>query len=257
MVERLSGKVALITGAGSGIGLAAAELFAAEGAAVAALDQHGDAAERTAGRITASGGRAVAIKADVSAAAEVATAVARTIREFGRLDILCNNAAIDIRGPVTDADEDDWDRCFAVNVKGIMLCSRAAIPHLEAAGGAAIVNMASAAGLIGVRDLAAYSASKGAVISLTRSMAIDLAPLGIRVNAICPGAVRTPMLDELLRRRGGGDMAAGLAATILKYPIGRLGIPVDIARLALFLASDEASFMTGSVVTADGGVTAQ
>lgn len=142
-------------------------------------------------------------------------------------------------------------------MKGVFLCSRAAVEYLGAAGGGAIVNQASVVGLIGVRNLAAYTASKGAVIALTRSMAVDLAPLGIRVNVICPGAVLTPMLEELMRERGGGDLDAGLAETLPRYPIGRLGRPDDIARLALFLASEEASFMTGSVVTADGGVSAQ
>jgi NAD(P)-dependent dehydrogenase (short-subunit alcohol dehydrogenase family) len=131
------------------------------------------------------------------------------------------------------------------------------VPHLTTAGGGSIVNQASVAGLIGVRNLAAYCASKGAVISLTRSMALDLAPAGIRVNAICPGAVLTAMMEELMRERGGGDLEAGLAETLVKYPIGRLGSPADIASLAMFLASDAASFMTGSIIAADGGMSAQ
>jgi NAD(P)-dependent dehydrogenase (short-subunit alcohol dehydrogenase family) len=158
---------------------------------------------------------------------------------------------------VAEATEEDWDRCFAVNVKGTFLCSKAAIPHLRDAGGGAIVNQGSVAGLVAVPNFAAYCAAKGAVVSLTRSMAIDLAPQRIRVNAICPGTVFTPLMEPMLRARGDGDLDAGLAKTLVKYPIGRLGTPEEIARVALFLSSDESSFMTGSIVTADGGMTAQ
>lgn len=254
---RLGGKVALVTGAGSGIGQVAAQMFAVEGAAVAVLDLRGDSADRTVERIVDDGGRALAIAADVTVAEDVDAAFARVGEEFGRLDVLVNNAAIDVSGSIATGSEQDWDRCFAVNVTGIFLCSRAAVPHLVAAGSGSIVNLASVAGLVGVPNLAAYSASKGAVVSLTRSMALDLAPLGIRVNAICPGAVRSPMMDELLRERGGGDLAAGLSDTLQKYPIGRLGRPEDIAGLALYLGTDAASFMTGSIITVDGGMSAQ
>ncbi|HEY0486111.1 MAG TPA: glucose 1-dehydrogenase [Mycobacteriales bacterium] len=257
MSGRLEGRVALVTGAGSGIGRAAAELFAAEGASVAVVDLRADAAGETTAKIVADGGRALAVAADVSSAAGVDAAVGEVVGALGRLDVLYNNAGVSSSGSVADADEDDWDRCLAVNVKGTFLCSRAAVPHLEAAGGGAIVNQGSVAALVGVPDFAAYCAAKGAVVSLTRSMAVDLASRRIRVNVICPGTVYTPLMEPMLRARGDGDLDAGLAKTVTKYPIGRLGTPEEIARVALFLASDDASFLTGSVVTADGGMTAQ
>jgi NAD(P)-dependent dehydrogenase (short-subunit alcohol dehydrogenase family) len=256
MAGKLDGRVAFITGAGSGIGRAAAELFAAEGAAVAVVDLNGDAAAETVAKVVAEGGRAVALAANVAVAGDVEAAVARTVEELGGLDVLYNNAGVDSRGSVADAEEADWDRCFNVNAKGTFLCSRAAVPALSVRGGT-IINQGSVAGLVAVPNFAAYCAAKGAVVALTRSMAIDLAPRRIRVNAICPGTVFTPLMEPMLRARGDGDLEAGLAKTVAKYPIGHLGSPEEIARVALFLAGDDSSFLTGSIVTADGGMTAQ
>jgi NAD(P)-dependent dehydrogenase (short-subunit alcohol dehydrogenase family) len=252
---RLAGKVAIITGAGSGIGRAAALLFAAEGAAVGVLDRDGAVAEQTTAMVTAAGGRALSLTADVSKAAEVSAAADAVAAAYGAIDVVYNNAGVDSRGSVAVAEEADWDRCFDVNVKGTYLMTQAALAHMGQGG--SIVNQGSVAGLVGVMNFAAYCAAKGAVVSLTRSMAVDLAGRGVRANVICPGTVYTPLMEPMLRARGDGDLDLGLQRTLVKYPIGRLGDVADIARVALFLASDEAAFMTGSVVAADGGMTAQ
>jgi NAD(P)-dependent dehydrogenase (short-subunit alcohol dehydrogenase family) len=257
MTGKLAGKTAVVTGAGSGIGRAAAVLFAREGAAVAVVDLNAEAAKDTAGEIAASGGSALPVVANVADRLQVTSAFEQIRNEYRQVDVLYNNAGVNSAGSVIDATEDDWDRSFAVNAKGTFLCSQAAAPGMVAAGGGSIINQGSVAALAGIANFASYCAAKGAVVALTRSMSVDLAPRGVRVNVICPGTVYTPLMEPMLRARGGGDMAAGLALTVAKYPIGRLGTPEEIAAVALFLASDDSSFMTGSVVTADGGMTSQ
>ena len=257
MAGKLDGKVAVVTGAGSGIGRAAAVRFAAEGAALAVADLNADAAKNTAAQISAAGGSALAVAADVADRAQVSGCFAQILTEYGRIDVLYNNAGVNSSGSVLDATEDDWDRSFAVNAKGTFLCAQAAAPAMVAAGGGSIINQGSVAALVGIANFASYCAAKGAVVALTRSMSVDLAPRGVRVNVICPGTVYTPLMEPMLTARGGGDMAAGLALTVAKYPIGRLGTPEEIAAVALFLASDDSSFLTGSVLTADGGMTSQ
>ena len=257
MTSRLAGKVAAITGAGSGIGRATALLFAQEGAAVGVIDVNPAAAAETVEQIAANGGKALALTADIVRQSQVAAVFDQLVGEFGHVDVLYNNAGTNSSGSVLTSTEDDWDRCMAINVKGTFLCSQAAARLMVEAGRGSIINQGSVAALVGIANFASYCASKGAVVALTRSMSVDLAPLGVRVNAICPGTVYTTLMEPMLVARGGGDLQKGLAMTVSKYPIGRLGTPEEIAQVALFLAGDESSFVTGSVITADGGMTSQ
>lgn len=253
--KRLAGKVAIVTGAGSGIGKATADLFVRAGAKVVVADVRADAAAEAAAEISATAAHPIAV--DVTSPTDTEAMVAETVERFGALHVLYNNAGVDSAGDVVETTEDDWERCLAVNAKGTYLCSRAAVPAIESAGGGAIINQGSVAALVGIRRFAAYCAAKGAVLALTRGMALDLAPRGIRVNCICPGTVFTPLMEQMLIERGGGSLERGLELTIAKYPIGRLGKPEDIAAVALFLASDEAAFVTGATYPVDGGMTAQ
>lgn len=240
---KLSGKVALITGAGRGIGRVTAILFAREGAKIVVADIDSKAGEETVKLIAASGGQAIFTRTDVSKATEVDRMIRKTIKTYNRLDVLFNNAGIELIGRVEGVDESDWDRVVDINLKSVFLCSKFAIPRMIAQGGGVIINTASMAGLFGLAEEAAYCASKGGVIALTKAMAIDTAPNNIRVNCICPG----PIATRLTRPR---------KAIINRVPMGRIGKPDEIATVALFLASEDSSFITGEDIFVDGGMTA-
>ena len=250
---RLEGKVALITGAGSGIGREAALLFAREGASVVVAEVADDAGRKTAADIEEAGGRAHFVHADVSRGDDVRAMVEAAEKTYGRLNVLFNNAGVfpDADGSVLDTDEDTWDFVLRVNLKGIFLGCKYGIPALLRAGGGSIVNTASFVALMGAATpQIAYTASKGGVLALTREVAIEFARKGIRVNALCPGPVDTPLLQELFRdpkRR---------ARRLVHIPMGRLARADEVAKAALFLASDESSYINGAAFTVDGGITA-
>jgi NAD(P)-dependent dehydrogenase (short-subunit alcohol dehydrogenase family) len=250
---RLSGKVALITGAGSGIGRETALLFASEGASVVVADVNAQAGERTVSEVKGAGGRAFAVKADVSKGADAKAMIDSAEREFGRLDVLMNNAGIshiDDNGAV-DTEESVWDLTMAINVRGVFLGCKYGIPALRRAGGGSIINVASFVAVLGAATpQLAYTSSKGAVLAMSRELAVIHAREKIRVNALCPGPLRTELLMKYL------DTEAKRQRRLVHVPMGRFGEAVEIARAALWLASDEASFTTGSTFLVDGGITA-
>jgi 2-keto-3-deoxy-L-fuconate dehydrogenase len=252
----LQGKAAVVTGAGSGIGAAIARLFARRGASVAAVDRDGAAAEAIVAEVTAAGGRASAHACDVSEAAPVDALFRDLAAAYPRLDILVNNAGIAHVGTIEQTTPEDFDRLYRVNVFGVYLCARAVVPVMLAQGGGVILNMASIASLIGLPDRFAYSMTKGAVLTMTRSIAVDYVKRGIRCNCICPARVHTPFVDGYLARNYPGREAEMMRELSAYQPIGRMGRPEEIAQLALYLCSDEAGFVTGQAYPIDGGVTA-
>ena len=253
MSGRLQGKVCLITGAGSGMGRDAVVRFAREGASVVACDVDIESARESVAMAGSAGGRALAVRADVSREADVRDAVKAGVKAYGRIDVLYNNAGIfpAMDHSVVDTDEAVWDKVLAVNVKGVYLVCKHGIPELLAGGGGSVINVASFVALVGCSvPQDAYTASKGAVIALTKSLAVQFGPRGLRANAICPGPIETPLLTEWLLKE-----PAEKAKRLNRIPAGRFGKAEDVVYAALYLASDESSWTNGAVLVVDGGIT--
>lgn len=248
---KLDGKVAIVTGAASGIGQATARLFAAEGAAIVVADWD-EAGQSVADGIVAAGGMAAFVRTDVSKAPDVQAMVQAAVDEFGGLDVIFNNAGVEGEQAATaECTLENWNRVLGINLTGAFLGMKYAIPELLKRGGGSIINNASVAGLVGFTGIPAYAASKGGVIQLTKTAALELATQGIRVNVICPGVIETPMIERFL----GGDAEAEKAFKALE-PVGHFGRPEDVARMALFLACEDSAFCTGAPFIVDGGFVA-
>jgi NAD(P)-dependent dehydrogenase (short-subunit alcohol dehydrogenase family) len=252
---KLDNKIALITGGGSGIGRATSLLFASEGASVAVADWKEEDARKVVGEITQAGGKAIALKADVSKAADAERMVAETVKHFGRLDIIYNNAGIGFARPLHQMSEEEWDRVVDVDLKGVFLGCKYAIPELLKTRGV-ILSTASVAGIEGIRRMAHYCAAKAGVILLTKSMAMDYSEQGIRVNCICPGVITTPLSETGYDKLSAEKRERARKGAASMHLLQRTGQPEEIARTALFLCSDDASFITGQAVVVDGGWTA-
>ncbi|MGK9269636.1 glucose 1-dehydrogenase [Williamsia muralis] len=249
--DEFAGKVAFVTGAAGGIGRATAIAFAAAGADVAVTDINLDELARTVELIEQHGVRALGTGCDVTNGDGIESALAKTIDSFGRLDIAFNNAGVEQPvAPLVDIPEHDWDRLVATNLKSVFLCMKHQIPHLLSNGGGSIVNTSSGAGVIGIRGQSAYTAVKHGVIGMTKSAALDYAAQGIRINAICPGIIETPMMD-----RFSGGTPEGRARVIAQEPVGRMGRPEEVASAVLWLSSDLGAFTTGHALVIDGGQT--
>jgi len=255
MTGRLEGKVAFITGAGRGIGRAIAHKMAAEGAAVVVAELDALSGKSVADELAASGHRALSVTTDITRESDVQQAIDQTVAHFGKLDILVNNAGITFRYEATTMTEDQWHAAMDVDVKGVWLCCKHAIPHMQAHGGGSIVNISSVHAHTTAAKHFPYGAAKAAVLGLTRSLALDYGPQNIRVNAICPGWVRTEAVEAWIQSQP--DPAAYEARILSFQPVRRIGTPAEIANLVAFIASDEASYMTGAELVIDGGLTVQ
>lgn len=250
---RLNSKVALITGAGSGLGRASAYLFSREGAKIVVVDINSEGGRETVKKINENVGEAFFIKADVSNASEVENMVSDAIKKYGKLDVVFNNAGVALPKGIIDTTEEEWDKVIDVNLKGVFLVSKYSIPELIKNGGGSIINMSSALGIYAAINRDAICASKGGIIALTKAMSLDCAQYNIRVNCICPGPILTPIYRIT---DPGEDFEVKRARAVADIPLARLGTPDEVAYTALFLASDESSYFTGAILPIDGGRTA-
>lgn len=250
MEDGLKGKVAIVTGAASGIGRATAKMFAQSGARVAVADYDATGGQETVGMIKGDGGDATFIKTDVSKAEDVRSMVSQTVGTYGQLDIIFNNAGVGETAKATEASSEHWEKVLSVNLRGVFLGCKYAIPEMIKVGGGSIVNNGSILAEVGFSEATAYSASKHGVVGLTQTIAIDYASQGIRANVVCPGFIRTPMVTRNI-----GEQEAEQIAAL--HPLGRMGEPEEVAEAVLFLASDRASFITGTCLFVDGGYTAR
>jgi NAD(P)-dependent dehydrogenase (short-subunit alcohol dehydrogenase family) len=254
--QRFAGSVALVTGAGHGIGRASAQRLGAEGARLAVNDIRSEAAAETVELLGADGIEAAAFVCDVAEPAEVEAMVEAVVQRFDRIDVLHNNAGVMVPGTALDQTLEDWDRHYAVNVRGILLVSRAVIPVMQCQGGGAIVNTASISGMLGEPNLVAYDSSKAAVINLTRQLAVEYARDGIRINCVCPGWIDTGFNDVIFEAAGmDGDAVAAMVEQLV--PMKRQGVAEDVAPTVAFLASEDAAYITGEAIVVDGGLMAQ
>jgi NAD(P)-dependent dehydrogenase (short-subunit alcohol dehydrogenase family) len=249
---RLKDRVAIVTGGSKGIGAGICEVFCAEGAHCFVIARHRKDIDAMVGKLRSAGGQATGVVCNVGKSASVRAMVEKVIADAGRLDILVNNAGYHNSKGIEALTEEDWDSLIATNLKSVFLCTKYALPHLKKSRGV-VINMSSMVGLVGQPNACAYAATKGGIIAVTKNLAIDLAPYGIRVNVICPGWIQTPLVEEWFEKQK--DPKAARKYIYSQHPIGRIGTPQEVGKAALFLATDDSAFTTGSVIGCDGGIT--
>lgn len=249
---RLTNKVAIVTGGSKGVGAGICDVFREEGAHCFVIARHRDAIDAKVEELRSRGGRATGVVCDVGKSEPVRAMIEKVVAEAGRIDVLVNNAGYHNSKGIETLTEEDWDTLLETNLKSMFLCTKYALPHLKKSRGV-VINMSSMVGLVGQPNACAYAATKGGIIAMTKNLAIDLAPYGIRVNVICPGWIQTPLVEEWFEKQE--DPAAARNYIYSQHPIGRIGTPQEVGRAALFLATEDSAFTTGSVIECDGGIT--